>query len=124
MSEPTSTTAVTLTTAGAAVAAPVFGVDPLLVIGAITGAGIFVLSHEDQSAIKKLILFIGSVACGFIGARFAADVTGLIIPGTVEISDGVGAIVASSVSVRILQRALRIIDSPNPLQDIMKGKRS
>ena len=123
MSEPTSATVATLATTGAAISAPAFGIDPMLVIGAITGAGIFVLSHEEQSAIKKLILFLGSVACGFVGARFAADITSIVIPSAVEINDGVGAIIASSVSVRILQRALRVIDSPNPLQDIIKGRR-
>ena len=123
MSEPTGAPVATLTTTGAAMAAPVFGIDPLLVIGAITGAGIFVLSHEEQSALKKLALFIGSVACGFLGARLAGDVASAMMPGTIEINDGVGAIIASSVSVRILQRIIRIIDSPTPLADILKGRR-
>lgn len=123
MSEITAANVATITTTTAAVAAPALGIDPMLVVGAITGAGIFILSHEEQSALKKLILFVGSVACGFIGARVAADVVAILIPGAIEISDGVGAIVASSVSVRILQRVLKIIDSPNPLQDLLRGRR-
>lgn len=123
MKEITAANVATITTTTAAVAAPVMGIDPMLVIGAITGAGIFILSHEEQSALKKLILFLGSVACGFIGARVAGDIVAILMPGSIEISDGVGAIVASSVSVRILQRVLKIIDSPNPLQELLKGKR-
>lgn len=123
MSEITAANVATITTTTAAVAAPALGIDPMLVVGAITGAGIFILSHEEQSALKKLVLFVGSVACGFIGASVAADVVATLIPGTIEISDGVGAIVASSVSVRILQRVLKIIDSPNPLQDLLRGRR-
>lgn len=123
MNEPTGATAATLTTTAAAMAAPAFGIDPLVVIGAITGAGIFVMSHEDQGALKKLLLFVGSVMCGFIGARFAADLVSKLVPGDIAINTGVGAIIASSVSVRILQRVIRTIDSPGSLSDIIKGKR-
>ncbi|MDO6525445.1 putative holin [Motilimonas sp. 1_MG-2023] len=123
MSEPTAATVATLTTTGAAVAAPALGIDPMLVIGAITGAGIFVLSHEEESTLKKLILFIGSVACGFICAQFAADIMSAIIPGVAKISEGVGAVVASSISVRFLQRALQTIDSGSSLVDIIKGRK-
>lgn len=123
MSEPTGATAATFATATAAMAAPVLGLDPLVAIGAITGAGIFVMSHDAAGALKKLVLFLGSVACGFLGAKFAADVVALAIPGSVEINHGVGAVVASSVSVRILQRTIRVIDSPGSLQDIIRGKR-
>lgn len=123
MSEPTGATAATLATTTAALAAPAFGVDPLIAIGAITGAGIFVMSHDQQGAVKKLALFIGSVACGFLGARLAADLVATLIPGGVAINDGVGAIIASSVSVRILQRLIGMLDSPASLQDIIRGKR-
>lgn len=123
MSEPTASTVATITTTGAAVAAPAFGIDPMIVIGAIAGAGVFILSHEEQSAVKKLILFVCSVACGFIAARTASDVLSVMLPGTVEVSKGVGAIVASSVSVRILQQLFKLIDSPGLLQEIKKGRR-
>lgn len=124
MSEPTGATTATLATITATMAAPAFGVDPLIAIGAITGAGIFVMSHDETSALKKLLLFLGSVACGFMGAKIAADLVALVIPGDININLGVGATVASSVSVRILQRAIRLIDSTDSLQDLIKGKRS
>lgn len=123
MSEPTGATVATLATTTAAMAAPAFGIDPLIAIGAITGAGIFVMSHDEQSAVKKLALFIGSVACGFLGAKMAADIVSIAIPGSIAINQGVGAIIASSVSVRILQRLIRLIDSPASLADIIRGKR-
>lgn len=123
MNEPIGANVATVTTTAAAMAAPALGIDPLVVIGAITGAGIFVMSHDNTAALKKLLLFAGSAMCGFIGAKFAADLTSKLIPGDIEISLGVGAIIASSVSVRILQRVIRTIDSPGSLSDIIKGKR-
>lgn len=124
MSEPIGANAATLTTTAAAMAAPAFGIDPLVVIGAITGAGIFVMSHDDTAALKKLMLFVGSVSCGFIGAQFAADFTAKLIPGDIIINAGVGAIIASSVSVRVLQRLIRTADTTASLQELFKGKRS
>lgn len=122
MSEPTgAATTVALAATATAATAPVLGIDPAIVIGAFTGAGVFIVSDQSSGVIKRLLLFIISVACGCLSAGFVAALVELIFP--VEVPHTVGAIIASSVSVRILQQLIQIVESPHSLGEIIRGRK-
>lgn len=121
MNEPVGATAATTTATTAALAAPLLGIDPLIAIGAVTGAGIFILNEQGHTKLKSCILFLVSVACGCIGAGVAADLIAALLPGKFEVSHGVGAILSSAVSVRIVQKVIAIIESET-LQNLIRGK--
>lgn len=121
MNEPVGATAATTTATTAALAAPLLGIDPLIAIGAVTGAGIFIMNEQGHTKLKACFLFLVSVACGCIGASIAADLIAVLLPGKFEVSHGVGAILSSAVSVRIVQKVIAIIESET-LQNLIRGK--
>ncbi|WP_372941403.1 putative holin [Shewanella sp.] len=121
MNEAVSATTVTTTATTAAVAAPLFGIDPLVAIGAVTGAGIFIMYEQGHSKLKSVFLFFISVACGCLCASIAADLIATLLPGKINVSHGVGAILSSAVSVRVVQKVIFLTES-QALQNLIKGK--
>jgi len=121
MNEPVGATTATTTATTAALAAPLLGIDPLIAIGAVTGAGIFIMNEQGHSKLKAVFLFLISVACGCLGASIAADLIATLLPGKIEVSHGVGAILSSAVSVRIVQKVIALTET-QALQNLLKGK--
>ena len=122
MNEPIGTTAATLTATGTALAAPLLGIDPGIAIGAVCGAGIFVMNEGTESHWKRLFLFLVSVALGCLGATSFAAIMSWFIPASVQVSAGVGAVIASAVSVRIVQQLIRLAETTDFAQ-LFRGKR-
>lgn len=75
---------------------------PGMLVGAISGAAIFILSSTEFSRLKSLFLFIASTFAGIVSAPFAAQILSAITPDSVFANESVGALVSSAVVVRVL----------------------
>lgn len=73
-----------------------------IVLGAFAGAVIFVISAHDLSGVQKFLLFVASLAVGILAAPFAANVISQLTPTLIVAPPEVGAMVASSMAVRLL----------------------
>lgn len=122
MNEPISTTAVTAAATGTIIAAPLFGIDPSIAIGAVCGAGIFVMNESTKNLWERLFLFAASVALGCLGASPFADLINLALPVSIEINIGVGAVIASAVSVRVTEQVIKLADTSDIAQ-LLRGKK-
>lgn len=120
MNDPLTATAVTAAATGTIIAAPLFGIDPSIVIGAVCGAGIFVMHESTKNLWERLFLFVASVAIGFIAAESFTCLVNLILPASIEINLGVGAVVASAVSVRVTEKVIKLVEISD-LDKIIRG---
>jgi hypothetical protein len=91
---------------GALAGGPLMGVFPHfpagIVLGAFAGAVVFVVSAHDLSFAQKTLLFGASLAAGVLAAPFTATVISALTPTLIVAPPEVGALVASSMAVRLL----------------------
>lgn len=78
------------------------GIDAAVVLGAFSGAVVFVMSSNDMSTAKKIGFFIPSFFGGMLSAGLVSSLIGKVLPATVIVNEGVGAILASSIMVKTL----------------------
>lgn len=124
MSEPVSTTSATAAVATASALSMLPGVDPAVVIGAFTGAVLFILSDESIGNLKRLGLFIASFLGGVLCAGWVAAFISNLLPASLPVNAGMAAIVAAAIVVRILQYIIRLSNNPDGLIDVLRGFRS
>ena len=73
-----------------------------IILGAFAGAVIFVISAHDLSFVQKALLFGASLTAGVLAAPFTALVISALTPTLIIAPPEVGALVASSMAVRLL----------------------
>ncbi|SMC24179.1 Putative phage holin [Andreprevotia lacus DSM 23236] len=113
MAEPISTTAASASLGIPALLSLVPGVDPAVVWGAFAGAVVFVLASDELTRLKKVVFFCISFGAGCLCASLVTGLIAGVIPRTVEVSRGIGAMVAAAVIVKILQWLIRRADNPD-----------
>ncbi|KZN44038.1 putative holin [Pseudoalteromonas luteoviolacea] len=120
MSEPLSTTK-----AIAAVSALTLipGTDPAAIIGAFTGAALFIMSNEQLTTLKRLSLFVVSFLGGLICAGWATVLISNLLPDSLQISPGMGALIAAACVVRLVQYLMRLMDDPKRFLSFIRGTR-
>lgn len=122
MAEPiatSSTAAIAVTSVGAITLLP--GVDAATVLGAFAGAAVFVLNSDDMSTPKKLAFLVLSIVAGCLAAPLAAALISKALPTDAEVSHGVGALVASSVLVKLLLAMIRLAGNGERLVGLIRG---
>lgn len=103
MSDPlTGTGAATAMITSASVIGVVSGLDAGVVIGAFSGAVVFVLVAADMSLWRKLTMFAVSFLLGIISAEFVAGLVNSVSPVEVKAGAPVGAMIAGAMVVRVL----------------------
>lgn len=115
MAEPVSSTAVTGSVFSVAILSMFPGMEAAVVLGAFAGAVVFVLSSSDLSIAAKAASFIVSFIAGCIGADFMAGLIASLTPQPVQVSEGVGALLAASLAVKLLLWLIRKADNPEDL---------
>lgn len=123
MAEPASTLQGTLIVAAAGLSV-VPGLDTAMVLGAFAGSVVFVLADEDISTAKKLgyliVAFIaGLILAGFVSSLLTA-VLAKLIAVDLAINHGVGALLASTLTVKNLRWLLA--RDIGQLANIFRGK--
>lgn len=106
MAEPTSTLNGTLIAAAAGLSV-IPGLDAAMVLGAFAGSVVFVLADEDISTGKKIgYLIVAFIAGLLLAGSVSALLTALlakIIAVELAINHGVGALLASTLTVKNLR---------------------
>ncbi|AZZ98013.1 MULTISPECIES: putative holin [Pseudoalteromonas] len=120
MSEPISTTK-----AVAAVSALTLipGADPAAVIGAFTGAVLFIMSNDQLSTVKRIGLFLVSFLGGLVCADWSSILISNLLPDSLQISSGMGALIASACVVRLVQYLMNLMDDPKRFLAFIRGTR-
>lgn len=123
MAEPASTLQGTLIVAATGLAI-VPGLDTAMVLGAFAGSVVFVLADDDISTPKKIgyliVAFIaGLLLAGFVSSLLSA-VLAKVISVDLSINHGVGALLASTLTVKNLRWLLA--GDIGQLVNIFRGK--
>ena len=99
------------------------GVDPAVVIGAFTGAMLFILSDESIGKFKRLGLFVASFLGGSLCAQWVAILLSTFLPASLPVNPGMAAIVAAACVVRILQYIIQLSNNPDGWLSLFRGLR-
>ncbi|AXE32228.1 hypothetical protein DK842_21350 [Chromobacterium phragmitis] len=120
MAEPASTSATYAAVAGASLLAMFPGLDAGAVLGAFAGAAVFVMSSNELGVGKKLVFLALAFVAGLIAAPMATTLLATMLPARVQVSAGVGALLASALVIKVLIRLINKADSMDLLTG-MKG---
>lgn len=102
MAEPAATTTAATTTAAVAILALLPGVDAAVVLGAFSGAVVFVMASDELTPAKKIGFFLPAFFAGLLGAATGVKVIESALLGSVSVSPGVGALVVATTAVKLL----------------------
>ena len=119
MPEPISTPAAVSSLTGLALLSTYPGIDPTVVLGAFTGALVFIATTAELGNLRKAILFLSAFLTGTFAADMVAAVIGLFLPAAVRVPPAVGALLAAALTVHLLQWLLR--KPPEDLLNMKKG---
>lgn len=123
MSEPISATSATAAVAAASLLTLLPGVDPAVVIGAFTGAVLFIISDETIGKFKRLGLFIASFLGGSLFANWVATLLSVFLPASLPVNPGMAAIIAAACVVRFLQYVIHLSNNPDSWLSVIKNIR-
>lgn len=101
-------------------------IDASQVLGALSGSLLLVMTQNELSTLRRICFFAISFFLGVYLADFFIQVIDYyLLPKELHsaLPKGFGALVASAVSVKLLLWVIRIIDHPQVLSDIFKGKK-
>lgn len=106
MAEPASTLQVTLIAAAAGLSV-IPGIDAAMVLGAFAGSVVFVLADEDISTAKKvgylIVAFIAGLLLAGVVSSLLSAVLAKLVSVELAINQGVGALLASTLTVKNLR---------------------
>ena len=114
MTEPITSTYATGAVTSLAVISLFPGIDAAIVLGAFAGAVVFVLTSDDLTLFKRLGFMAISFIAGCLAAQTVADLLSSFIPKVV-VSNGIGALVAAAISVRLLLWLIKRANDPTGL---------
>lgn len=101
MAEPSTTAAATSLT-GVAILASLPGVDAAVVLGAFSGAVVFVMASDELTPAKKIGFFLPAFFAGLLGAATGVKALEAALLGHMAVSPGVGALVVATTAVKLL----------------------
>lgn len=78
------------------------GVDASVVLGAFSGSIVFVLSSDELGTVKKIGFLVASFLAGVLTAPMAAALLSALLPGSISVSPGVGALLSATIAVKTL----------------------
>lgn len=121
MAEPASTTVATAAVTGVSLLALFPGLDASAVLGAFAGAAVFVMSSNELGTLKKLAFLALAFLAGLIAAPIAAALLATVMPDRIQVSAGVGALLASALVVKVLIHLINKADDLSILLSSVKG---
>ncbi len=124
MTIPLSTTTVSTIISGASLVGIAHGLDAGCMIGAFSGAVVFVISALDFPIFKRWLLFLVSFLTGIVASNFTAALISIVIPQGVTVDKSVGALIASASAVRLLMMlAAKTNDQTSLLDRFQRGRK-
>jgi hypothetical protein len=113
--------------AGTGLSARLGGLQASVALGAFAGAIAFILASTELSLVRKGLFFLISFISGILCARFAADLLGGALgawmPVGTRVDPGVGALLSSALSVKILLWSIQRAGDPLAALTRLKGGR-
>jgi len=127
MAEPTSSTTITSAIFSTlSISALLNGLDAGIILGALCGAMLLVLSQKEISLLKRLFFFLISFSLGvFLNELFSYAIS-LVIPTNLndKLPAGFGALIASAISVKLLLWLINQADDPFNILNSMRGTKN
>lgn len=102
MVEPLNTGAATAAVTGVTFVGLFSGLDAGVLIAAVSGSLIFVLSAREYSIFGRVLLFGASLLAGIVSGPFVSSVITTLTPVGIEATEPLGALVGSAIAVRFL----------------------
>lgn len=125
MTEPTSATTATAVISAFSLSAIYPNLENGLILGALCGSILLVLNENEISVIRRILLFFISFTLGLLLAELSADLISLILPESVKHKTpvGLGSLVASAISIKLLIWMIKHIDDLLEQLNIFRGKK-
>ncbi|WP_237708279.1 putative holin [Shewanella baltica] len=123
MSEPISATSATYAVVTASVLTLVPGAEPAVMIGAFTGAVLFIISNDAAGNYQRIGLFIVSFLGGVLCANWAANALSALLPDALQVNVGMAALISSACVVRMLQYFMKLTNNPESWLNALRGLR-
>lgn len=101
-------------------ASVIYGIDPFVIIGALIGASVFILSRKSYIWPVKIVLFLLSFAGGILSTPTLSSIFGYLTPAAVNVDSAMGAMIGAVSVVLILQGLIWTLD--NPLEAARRAK--
>jgi hypothetical protein len=122
MTEPTTTT-FTAVISAFSISMIYPNIENGIILGALCGSILLVISEEHISVLRRIILFFISFAIGMLLAEITLYLLIPFFPSNIQtkVPLGLGALVASAVSVKLLLWLIKRFDDPSDLFDKFKG---
>jgi uncharacterized membrane protein len=113
--------AVTTGATGVSILALFPGTDASTVLGAFAGASVFVMSSNELGPLKKMVFLVLAFIAGLIVAPLSSELLSNFLPNHVQVSESVGALLASALVIKVLTRLIAKADHPETLLPGRKG---
>lgn len=96
-----------------------------IILGALCGSMLLVISENNISLLRRILLFFISFSIGLLLAELTVYLIIPLFPKNIEekIPLGLGALISSAVSVKLLLWLIKHIDDPTQLIATLKGKK-
>ena len=96
-----------------------------VILGALCGSILLVISEQYISPFRRIVLFFISFAIGLLLAEMTQYLLIPIFPTNIQtkIPPGLGALVASAISVKLLLWLIKKFDDPTDLFNNFRGKK-
>lgn len=122
MTEPTTTT-FTAVISAFSISMIYPNIENGIILGALCGSILLVISEECISVLRRIILFFISFAIGMLLAEMTLFLLMPLFPINIQqkMPLGLGALIASAVSVKLLLWLIKKFDDPSDLFDKFKG---
>ncbi|MCD8558875.1 MAG: phage holin family protein [Shewanella xiamenensis] len=123
MSEPISATSATSAVATASILTLVPGAEPAVMIGAFTGAVLFIITNDASGNLQRVGLFVVSFFGGVLCANWAANALSAVLPDSLQVNMGMAALISSACVVRMLQYLMKLTKNPESWLNALRGLR-
>ncbi|WP_254067277.1 putative holin [Shewanella xiamenensis] len=123
MSEPISATSATSAVATASILTLVPGAEPAVMIGAFTGAVLFIITNDTSGNLQRVGLFVVSFLGGVLCANWAANALSAVLPESLQVNMGMAALISSACVVRMLQYLMKLTNNPESWLNALRGLR-
>ncbi|OCG24568.1 hypothetical protein A9G22_03935 [Gilliamella sp. App2-1] len=96
-----------------------------MILGALCGSILLVISEEHISVFRRIILFFISFSIGMLLAEMTLNLLIPLFPSNIQpkVPLGLGALVASAVSVKLLLWLIKKFDDPSDLFNSFRRKK-
>lgn len=125
MTEPTTATSITAVMSAFSIATIYPNIENGVILGALCGSILLVLTEENISILRRVILFLISFILGIILAEFAVQLIRIVFPSSLQndIPVSFGALITSAITVKPLLWLIKRIDNPIDIFKFLKGNK-